>query len=144
MKNYFVVIAVFLSLGMGSCKKHHTLPRAAAPEWTVDNAGKYPESMTVVVQVPDNLRPYILKTDQIGAFVGDECRGTGIWVHSGSVSAFFILIHGTSAEQSKVSFKYYASWRSNIYQTDAFLDFSVDGNYGTADEPEVLDLKAVK
>ncbi|HVX00415.1 MAG TPA: hypothetical protein VHA52_08280, partial [Candidatus Babeliaceae bacterium] len=66
------------------------------------------------------------------------------WVHNGTISAFFILIHGTAAEQSKISFKYYTSWKSNLYQTDAFLDFSVDGNYGTADGPQVLDLKAVK
>lgn len=144
MKKHYILIGMLLFIGMAGCKKHDTLPKIPAPVWTVDNTGKYPESMTAVVQVPDKLKPYITKTDQIGAFVGEECRGTGTWVHNGAISAFFILIHGTAAEQSKISFKYYTSWKSNLYQTDAFLDFSVDGNYGTADGPQVLDLKAVK
>lgn len=144
MKKYgFILLALLLAFVAG-CKKHHTLPKVPSPAWTVDNIDQYPVSMTAVVQVPENLRPYIQKTDKIAAFVGDECRGTGTWIKAGSVSAFFILIHGTASEQSKISFKYYFSWKSNMYETDALLDFTVDGSYGSVDAPEILDLKPAK
>lgn len=133
-----MVCSLFIS--MAGCKKKHTQPRVPSPAWTVDNTGKYPVSMTAVVQVPENLRTYLQETDKMGAFIDGECRGTGVWVHSGSVSAFFVQIHGTASEQSKISFKYYFSWRSNMYVTNAFLDFVVDGEYGSVDAPQVLDL----
>lgn len=144
MKKYLILLAglAFLAAGM-SCKKKHDIPRVPAPSWTVDNTGKYPVSMTAVVQVPENLRTYIQQQDQIAAFVGEECRGTGQLIQVGSVSAFFIMIHGTASEQSKISFKYWHAWRSNLYSTDPFLDFTVDGTYGTADAPIILQLKPV-
>lgn len=50
----------------------------------------------------------------------------------------------TASENSQISFSYWNAWRSVMYQTDAFLNFQVDGNYGTADGPEVLDLQYAK
>ena len=100
--------------------------------------------MTAVVRVPPGITPDISETDKIGAFSGDECRGLGTLVGTGPTSVFFILIHGIASEQSKISFKYYSSQNSHIYSTNAFLDFIVDGNYGTVDHPEVLDMKQVK
>lgn len=143
-RKYIMLLSVILLIGMTGCKKHHTLPRVPSPTWTVDNTGKYPVSMTAVVQVPEDLRTYLQESDKIGAFVGDECRGTGTWIHTGNVSAFFILIHGTSSEQSKIRFKYYFSWKSNLYETAPFLDFTVDGNFGSVDAPQILDLKPRK
>jgi hypothetical protein len=136
--------AAILFLSMAACKKHHTLPKIPAPVWTVDDSGKYPATMTAVVQIPENLQTYMQPADKIGAFVGDECRGTGTLVKAGDVSVFFILIHGTASEQSKISFRYYRSSKSYLYATTPFLDFTQDGNYGTADGPKILDLSPVK
>lgn len=145
MKKYYIVIGCVILLACAmSCKKSHRLPKVPSPNWTVEDMGKYPASMTAVVQVPESLQKHIQNDDKIAAFIGEECRGTGALVTTGSVSAFFILIHGTSSEQSKISFKYYTAGRSNMYETAATLDFTVDGNYGTADVPEILDLKPVK
>lgn len=143
MKKYlFILITIAIWSGI-SCKKKHTIPSVPAPSWETDQTGKYPLTMTAVVQVPENIRPYIQQTDEMGVFVGDECRGTGTWVHDGSISAFFILIHGTSSEESKLSFRYWNAFHSNLYSTEAFLDFRVDESYGTADAPQVLELKPV-
>ena len=145
MKKYVTIMLCLILINSEmSCKKHHSIPQVPAPEWEVDNTGKYPVSMTAVVQVPENIRPYIQQGDKIGAFVGEECRGVGQLVRTGSVSAFFLLIHGTASEQSKISFKYWNSWKSYLYSSTAFLDFMVDGNYGTADAPEVLQLNPVR
>ena len=144
MKRHFFFLAALLLIGTGSCKKHHVVPKVAPPHWTMDQTGKYSSSMTVVVQIPPNIRPYVQKTDQIGAFIHDECRGVGTLVEAGTVSAFFILIHGTASEQSKISFQYYSSWKSYLYETSAFLDFTADGTYGTADVPQILNLVPVR
>ena len=92
-------------------------------------------------EVPENLQPYIQQADKIGAFIGEECRGLGTLVKIDSASAvFFVLIQGAVTERSKISFKYYSSLKSNMYATTPFLEFIVDGNYGTADVPKILNL----
>jgi len=145
MKNYIItILLVILLLSLAACKKHHTRPKIPAPTWTVDDSGKYPASMTAVVQVPKNLQPHIQPSDKIGAFVGDECRGTGTLVKVRDASVFFVLIHGVASEQAKISFRYYRSSKSYLYATEPFLDFIQDGNYGTADGPKILDLSPVK
>lgn len=144
MKNYIIISAAIMLVVAVGCKKHHTLPRVPSPNWAVEDIGQYPVSMTAVVQVPASLQSHLRDGDKMAAFVGDECRGIGTWVHSGGVSAFFILIHGTPAEQARISFKYYYSWKSNMYETEPFLDFVVDGGYGSVDAPQILDLRPEK
>lgn len=143
-KSGIILFIALLLMGTAGCKKRHALPKVPPPNWKIDASGKYPVSMTAVVQVPEPLQAYLRESDKIGAFVGDECRGTGQWIHTGSVSAFFILIHGTSSEKSKIRFKYYHSRKSVLYETSPFLDFTVDGNFGSVDAPQILDLKPVK
>lgn len=144
MKRYLMIAAFFLMAGVVGCKKRHTLPEVPAPSWATDQTGKYPLSMTAVVRVPESLRPFVQETDVLGAFVDGECRGTGQLVTVGDRKEFFVLIQGTATEESRISFRYWTSWKSNLYDTEAFLDFVVEGNYGTADGPEVLDLRPVK
>jgi len=148
MKKYISVIALLLLLvGFSSCKKQGGTEEKApppAPDWTVDSTGKYPLSMTAVVQLPPGIIANISETDKIGAFLGNECRGLGSFIRTGPTSVFFIMIHGTDAEQSKISFKYHSSQNSNLYSTTSFLNFTVDGNYGTIVAPKVLDLEQVK
>lgn len=115
-----------------------------SPDWKVDTSGKYPVSMTAVVALQDELQPMTPGADKLGAFVADECRGVGVPVNVNNTTVFYVLIHGTAAEQSKVSFKYYRAKTSYLYRTTDFLNFAVDENYGTADAPAVLDLQQMK
>lgn len=146
MKRYISVIALLLILiKFSGCKKEDGTEEAPPPtaDWTVDTTGKYPLSMTAVVQVPPGIRPDVSETDKIGAFSGDECRGLGTLIRTGTTPVFFLMIHGTGTEQTKINFKYYSSQNSHLYSTTAFLDFAVDGNYGTVDNPKVLDMEQV-
>lgn len=143
-KNWLILIILIGLSGVGGCKKHHTQPKVPAPTWTVDETGKYPASMTAVLQVPNDLKPYTQTADKMGAFVGDECRGLGQLVQVGDQKVFFLLIHGTTSEQSQLSFRYWSAWRSAMYETDPVVGFEADGNFGTADGPEVLDLRPAK
>jgi hypothetical protein len=148
MKKSFSVIALLLVLiGYSSCKKQEGMeekPPLPALIWTVDSTGKYPLSMTAVVKLPPDIINMVSETDKIGAFIGDECRGLGTLVRTGTTSVFFIMIHGDAAEQSKISFKYNSSKNPSYYTTYPFLNFTVDGNYGTVDDPKVLEMELVK
>lgn len=143
--NNMLLVGIFFFPILTGCKKDkHTLPKVPPPNWTIQQAEQYSGSMTVVVQVPDNLLQYIQEEDELGAFINGECRGLGTLVQAGEISAFFILIHGTTSENGNIAFKYYSSSQSHLYFTDAFLPFKIDGAYGTVDVPMVLDLQPAK
>lgn len=136
---YSAVILLLLSGAfMTSCKKHHTAPEVPPPSWSVDTSGKYPATMTAVVAPPQDMDPYVTTSDEIGAFVGTDCRGIGRVITLNHENMFFIMIHGTASEQSMISFQYYRSWDKHLYKTGPVLNFAADGNFGTADAPEIL------
>lgn len=143
MKRQFIsiVLASILSISIG-CKKDKgkNYSRFPVPEWKVDETGKYPYSMTAVVKVPDEIKTGISAGDKLGAFVNDECRGLGVQVNVNGSIVFYVLIRGTASEQSKIQFQFYDSGSEFLYKTDNFIDYVVDGNYGTADNPASPDL----
>lgn len=137
-----VAIIISISLAIGGCRKDKT---TAPPDWKEDATGKYPVSMTAVVQLPQRLVSNIQPEDKMAAFINDQCRGIGVQINvTDSVPVFYIMIHGTSSEQQKVAFKYYSSKNSYLFTTDYFLDFAPDDNYGTIDKPVILELKISK
>ncbi|GAA4306083.1 hypothetical protein [Compostibacter hankyongensis] len=140
--NKYILSAVLLLFAAGtySCKKHKNPPKVPPPQWKVDTSGKYPASMTAVVRIPDYLMQHGQPGDQLGAFINGECRGIGKLIKLDAGDVYFVLIIGEAAEQDKVSFSYYSAYSSYMYGTSPFLDFTMDGNYGTADHPEKLAL----
>lgn len=135
-----VVIALSISVAISSCRKDKGA--TAPPDWKEDATGKYPVSMTAVVQIPHHLVNNIHPEDKVAAFINDECRGIGVQVNiPDSVPVFYVMIHGTSSEQQKVAFKYYSVRNSYLYTTNYFLDFAPDDNYGTIDKPAMLNLQ---
>jgi hypothetical protein len=124
-----------------ACRKENSSPRVPQPSWQTDQSGKYPVTMSAVVQLPADLAKHMQSSDQLGAFVGEECRGTGTVVALDTTQVFFLLIHGTAAEQSQIQFKYYSAWASRLYETKPFLSFQADGHYGTVDTPGELEFQ---
>lgn len=148
MKRFIsIMILLLMLIGTDSCSKQdnsQSLSNVTAPNWEIDTTGKYPLSMTAVVKLPVSIAADISESDQIGAFCGDECRGLGSLIKTGTASVFFIMIHGTGLELVPISFRYYSSKNSRLYDTAPFLNFEIDGNYGTVDNPGVPDMKQVK
>jgi hypothetical protein len=134
-------LAILVALLLAACQKDHTGPRVPPPSWQADQSGQYPVTMSAVVQLSADLAKHMQASDQIGAFVGEECRGTGTIVALDTTQVFFLLIHGTAAEQSPIQFKYYSAWGSHLYETEPFLPFQADGHYGSVDAPGELELK---
>lgn len=144
MKKYIICAVLLLCItGINSCSKKH-LTKFPTPDWQTDKTGKYPVSMTAVVQLPGDLKYRIQSGDRMGAFIDNECRGIGEIVQVDSTQVFFVMIHGTATEHAKIAFKYYSARSSYLYLSKHFLSFAVDENYGTVDEPKILDLKPIR
>ncbi len=143
---FSLITTVILSVCIISCKKDNQAPatKYPSPNWQADTSPSYAYSMTAVIQLPDTLHEEIKDGDKLAAFVGDDCRGVGAIVKRGMLpSVFYILIKGSAAEESKIKFKYYNASNSYMYATDDFLDFEVDNNYGTVDDPAKPDFQVV-
>ena len=150
MKATVQFLWMLLLIGTISCRKEketatkEEFTKFPPPAWKVDETGKYPASMTAVVSLPASLQPAATETDQLAAFVNDECRGLGVRVNLDAGAVYFVLIRGLADEQSPVVFKYYNSKSSYLYQTAPVLHFLVDDVYGTAQNPKLLALSPVK
>lgn len=143
MKGLLYILLPLL-LTTGGCKKHknEALPRFPPPSWADETAGKYPGSMTVVLQLPNPLQAGYQEKDELAAFIGEECRGVGEPVEVNGVRLFYMLIHGVAPEDEGIIFRYYSAGDSRRYATDNPLEFEADGIYGTADQPKMLVLRA--
>ena len=151
MKKYFfytklVVLALVMATLVNSCSKDEPKVREnkkfPAPKWQADTSGRYPFSMTAVVQIEGLLNLARQPYDELGAFVNGECRGTGIQVNLGTKLMYNIIIMGTSSENSRITFKYYNSSTQNMFVTpDGFLPFKVDDSFGSPDMPKLLPLE---
>ncbi len=154
MKKYFFYLTVFvvsliILTGLNSCGKQEVPIQPnkefASPNWKKDETGRYPFSMTAVVQINDSLNLIRSPNDELGAFINGECRGIGVVVSAGVKSMYNIIIQGTSTENSYITFKYYNSSSLNMYITATnFLPFKVDDGFGSPDAPQVLLLQVIK
>ena len=152
MKIAFWSFCMLLLLGTTGCKKEtdtketptETYTKFQPPSWAADATGKYPATMTAVVALPAALQSTMSETDQLAAFVNDECRGVGVTVKVGTANLFFFLIQGLPDESSKIKFKYYSSKTSYMYESTAAVDFLIDAVYGTAQNPKAVEFSQLK
>lgn len=143
---FFSIGMMLLLISFSNCRKDKkpASPTTPMPVWEADTTGKYASSMTAVMRLPDDLQQYANPSDKYAAFIKEECRGIGTVVQAGNVTLVYFLIQGSASEQAKVSFRYYSTRHAHLFTTNGMLDFVADGNYGTVDQPLVLDLEQVK
>lgn len=107
-----------------------------APHWQTINTGVLAYSMTAVIAISDSLNQTVSANDEVAAFIGEECRGVGVYIkRENAAPVFYILIKGKADESAEVKIKYYNSKSSYMYLSDNSLKFELDFNYGTADLP---------
>lgn len=152
MRKILSVFYIFLIVAMLGCSKdpvNAPAPVEAAtkfpePAWKADETGKYPATMTAVVNLPATLAGDALESDKLAAFVNDECRGVGVVVKVNALNVFFVLIQGLSEESGNVTFRYYSNKASYMYEAKPALTFLADGVFGTAENPKTLELTQLK
>lgn len=101
-------------------------------------------SMTAVVKLPHSMQSDSGPGDQLAAFIGEDCRGIGVPVEIRNELTFYVMIRGAASESGHVHFIYYSARNGHLYRSDNGAEFAVDGLYGTADQPVVLDLRPWK
>lgn len=108
----------------------------------ISMSGKYPLRMTAVVALPGNIAHYVQANDKVAAFVGDDCRGIGKMETTEEGQVIFSMeIIGANTTDQILHFKYYSARNSYLYEDATDVPFEVFSQYGTAEEPIVLNLK---
>lgn len=124
-----------LASSLSSCNKEPEYNTYENPYWTVVPLDGLPESCTIVMDLPPNLKAYQdTAADVVGAFIGGECRG----VSSQQDGLFYIMVSGSSSETGNIELRYYNARNKYMYQADELLPFVIDQRIGSTDEPYVL------
>lgn len=103
---------------------------AQAPNWAV-NASNYQYTMTVTAFLNVEGRTLDSEQDKVGAFVGDEIRGTAplMWVESAGRYLAFLTIYANKVDET-VAFKIYDSSSGKVVSVEKTLPFALDAQHG--------------
>lgn len=103
---------------------------AQPPSWQVDE-NKYEYVMTFVAFI--NLDGVRLGStnDQVGAFVGDECRGVTNLVLAPALNQYYAFISVLSnTENENIQFRVYDSTNDKVVRVDKTIPFLINAHYG--------------
>jgi len=110
---------------------------AQTPSYQFDK-NAYRDNMTVIAELYAGGEKTIDGVYSVGAFVNNECRGTGLYING----LLYITIHGTLDNNEVVSFRASENITGNEYVVDEKLTF--DGSHvGTITAPYKLHALAV-
>lgn len=105
------------------------------PGWTsVAFDGDFAYSMTVVYQLPSDMKGDATSNDLFAAFVGDECRAVGKSING----VFLLTVIGTGDESEPVVFRYWNANTQYMYESLDKIQFTPDLIYGVVDNPKTF------
>lgn len=108
------------------------------PAWTsVAYDGDFAYSMTVVYQLPSDMKGNATSNDLFAAFVGDECRAVGKSING----VFLLTVIGTGNESEPVVFRYWNASTQYMYESLDKIQFTPDLTYGVVDNPKTFKCK---
>lgn len=103
------------------------------PGWkSVAVAGDYAYTMTVVFELPAELKSEASSDDLMAAFVGSECR----CVKKAIDGVFLLTVIGTGAETTNVTFRYWNAADHCLYESLVSVPFTSDRIFGVVDNPK--------
>ena len=114
-----------------------TIPQHNAPQWNtvVDEVKpneKYPTDLTAYIQLPSSISAYLSNADQLGAFCGDENRGTGNLIDG----VWCIRIWGNVGDN--ITLKSYCATNRYMYHSTETIVLQDDEHLGTFDDPRLM------
>lgn len=113
------------------------------PEWEMPESGIYQFSMTGIMKLSDFLEGYADETDEVSAFIGNECRGVGTLTETDGRKVYQFEIRGKKGENAPVYFMYYSLQTSGIYKASESFPFADEGVKGSEEEPFTISLQPV-
>lgn len=122
MKNtLFVLLLLFMA----------QMAHAQAPNWEV-TPNDYQYTMTVTAFLNVDGRTLTSEKDKVGAFVGDELRGTAnvIYIEGVDRHLAYLTVYANGVGE-EVSFKIYDSSNGSVVGVERTLDFVIDEHYGS-------------
>jgi gliding motility-associated-like protein len=109
--------------------------KAASPTWTV-NPASFQYSMSVFAVVEINCIELTNPSIKLGAFVGNDLRGTALTnnVNNNRYVAS-LIVYSNVANGETVTFKFYNPSNDSIYSVNSVLAFQEDAYYGSSLTP---------
>lgn len=95
-----------------------TITQYSTP-WNYD-VHRYPDNTTLIGSLYANGTQTLEGTYTVGAFCGNECRGIGKYVDG----KLFLTIHGTIANNERISFRAYENATGSEYKVSESIDFN--------------------
>ena len=127
---------VYPMVSAASAKARMAAPRRA-PEglriFKPVDLGLYPNNMTMVIQLKDG--DAVVDTCEVGAFIGDECRGA---TRASENGLYYLVISGEGSGQPMTL---RTCLNGEIIDIDNTQQFVSDDNIGTSWNPYVIDLQ---
>ena len=118
-----------------------TVLHAQGSGWTV-NPHDYQYDMTVYGSlVVDGATVTDFENYEIGAFVGDECRGVAEVNSQGGYTWLYIRVRSNVASGETVKFKIYDKTEGKAFNAVETVDFASNGQEGMPSSPATLTLK---
>ena len=116
-----------------------TTAMAQAPDWSVD-PNDFDNSMTLVAVVEIEDVELANASDQLGAFVGTELRGTAksIFFSSQSRYYFFITIYSDEVIGESITFEAYDAENDRTVSLANIIEFTADLISGDLSNPVLL------
>lgn len=130
--NVFIYALIALTFILFSCDKeeYNTYEN---PHWAVTSYEGLSVSCTIVMDLPDNIKPYQGEDDVVAAFIDGECRG----VSNLQNGLFYIIVSASADEVANIDLKYYNASNKYMYQVAEQIPFEINKRIGTTDEPFV-------
>ena len=139
---YIGILCFSAILLLNSCKDKDDLgfdsdlvEATRTPEWVAPNEVEYEYNMTYTSQVAfDGVISNNINT-KIGAFIGDECRGTATLAHEAEldVYVFNLTIYSNEPAGEEVVIKVYNQEKGWLYKRPAVFEFGSDEAEGDID-----------
>jgi hypothetical protein len=127
--NYKIAISIGICLIIGTCLK------GQHPGWVKPNAASFSYNATCITVVfVDDIRAQN-PDDLVAFFVGDEIRGLGKSISTGSGNyVHFITLYSNVATEP-MSVKFYNKITNTVYESGINIIFKVQAKLGTVDNP---------
>lgn len=110
----------------------------------INMSGKYPFKMMAYVTIPDNLKAFVSDGDELAAFADGDCRGVAEKLTNSHGETVYSMPVIGNMDMKNFVIRYYNVRNQYLYETVEPTIFEPGSEYGTEDNPILLNLYNVQ